>query len=83
MSVKEKNHTIVKMVRDEITRRGLAGKMDVYPVENTFTRRPRFWNDGCVNLFKIHMWDLNKLSGSELNDEITARVDQAQKHFSL
>jgi hypothetical protein len=83
MSKKEKNASIVKQVRDVIVQKGLAGKLDIFPVENTFTRRPRYWNDGNVNLFKVHMWDLNKLDGEQLSNEILERVNQAVKYFSL
>lgn len=83
MGMKEVNKKIVTKIRAEIASRGLAGKLDVYPVENTFTRRPRYWNDGDVNVFKVHMWDLNKLDNDELNDEIAERVKQAKKYFSL
>lgn len=83
MSKKEKNASIVKQVRDVIVQKGLAGKLDIFPVENTFTRRPRYWNDGNVNLFKVHMWDLNKLDGEQLSNEISERVNQAVKYFSL
>lgn len=83
MSKKEKNSSIIKQVRDIIAQKGLAGKLDIFPVENTFTRRPRYWNDGNVNLFKVHMWDLNKMDGEELSNEIIARVNQAAKYFGL
>lgn len=83
MSKKEKNASIVKQMRDVIVQKGLAGKLDIFPVENTFTRRPRYWNDGNVNLFKVHMWDLNKLDGEQLSNEILERVNQAVKYFSL
>ncbi len=83
MSKKEKNASIVKQMRDVIVQKGLAGKLDIFPVENTFTRRLRYWNDGNVNLFKVHMWDLNKLDGEQLSNEILERVNQAVKYFSL
>lgn len=70
-------------MRDVIVQKGLAGKLDIFPVENTFTRRPRYWNDGNVNLFKVHMWDLNKLDGEQLSNEILEKVNQAVKYFNL
>lgn len=83
MTKNEINKRIVTEIREEIARKGLTGKLDVYPVENTFTRRPRFWNDGNVNLFKVHMWNLNLLEGEDLSNEIEARVIQATKYFGL
>jgi|GEM_PF-3449951 len=52
MSMKSKNQEIVKRIRAEIAQRGKFDKLDVFPVENTFTRRQRYWNDGIINLFK-------------------------------
>ena len=84
MSKKEKNNTIIKLTRNKITRLGLKGKLDIYPVENTFTRRPRYWRDSDgVALFKVHMWDLNELSGKTLADAIDARIDAARVHFGI
>ena len=44
------------------------GKLDVYPVENTFTRRPRFWNDGNVNL-QVLLLDSVKFQDGEIYTE--------------
>lgn len=55
MRMKEKNEKIVKEIRKEIRNQGLSDVLDVYPVENTFTRRRRYWTDEKVHLFKVHM----------------------------
>ena len=84
MSKKEKNKMIVKLTRNKLTRLGLKGKLDIFPVENTFTRRPRYWSDSeGTALFKVHMWDLNCLSGDKLADAIDTRIEQARAHFGL
>lgn len=83
MNMKEKNKKIVQEIRKEIKNQGLSDSLDVYPVENTFTRRPRYWTDGDIHLFKVHMWNLNKMDTDELTDEIKNRIDQAKGYFKL
>ena len=56
MSKKERNNQIVAMTRKKLGDAGISDKMDIFPVENVCTRRPRYWNDGEKNLFKVHMW---------------------------
>lgn len=57
--------------------------MDVFPLENTCTRRPRYWNDGKKNIFKVHMWDVNALSEQECENEIDRRIEAARRHFGI
>lgn len=83
MNMKEKNKKIVQEIRKEIQDQGLSDSLDVYPVENTFIRRPRYWTDGDIHLFKVHMWDLNKMDMEELIDEIKRRINQAKRYFKL
>ena len=83
MNMKEKNKLIEKEIRKEIKNQGLSDLLDVYPVENTLTKRPRYWSEGDLHLFKVHMWDLNKMDETELANEIKIRIDQAKKHFEL
>lgn len=67
-----------KEICKEIKNRGLSDSLDVYSVENTFTRRPRYWTDGDIHLFKVHMWNLNKLDA----EEIKSRINQAKRYFN-
>lgn len=83
MNKKEINKSIVKEVRDRLAEAGISDKLDIFPVENTFTRRQRYWNDGYKNIFKIHMWDLNLLSREDCSKEIDRRIDLARKHFNI
>lgn len=83
MNMKEKNKKIVQEIQKEIKNQGLSDSLDVYPVENTSTRRPRYWTDGDIHLFKVHMWNLNKMDTDELTDEIKNRIDQAKGYFKL
>lgn len=82
--ITERNVQIVSMIENEIANVGLTGKLAVEPVANTFTRRPRYFSyaDGMPR-FKVHMWDVNKLSDEELKEEIKNRVEQAKAHFKL
>ena len=68
-----------KEIRKEIKNQGLSDSLDVYSVENTFTRRPRYWTDGDIHLFKVHMWNLNKLD----TEEIKSRINQAKRYFNI
>lgn len=83
MSKKEYNKIIIEMIREKIAERRLTDVLDVYPIENTFQRRQKYWTDGNVHLFKVHMWDLNCLSGDELYNEIELRINEAIKYFGL
>lgn len=83
--LKERNKEIERLVNAEISRRGLSGKLEVEPIDNTFTRRPRFFigkSDG-IPRFKILMWSVNKLDDESLEREVKRRVSEAQQHFGL
>lgn len=58
MTKKEIQNRIVAEARIKIAEAGLEQKLDIYPVTNTFTRRLRYWKDGNICYFKVHMWDL-------------------------
>lgn len=80
----EKNREIVAEIRGRLKDAGLEDVLDVFPVENSFTRRPRFWVDSDgVALFKVLMWDLNPLDKESLDAEIDRRIRAARRHFNL
>lgn len=83
MTKKERNIEIVDMARRKLSEAGISDKMDIFPVENVFTRRPRYWNDGEKNLFKVHMWDLNDMSETDCEKEIDNRIREARRHFDI
>jgi hypothetical protein len=83
MNMKERNKYICNQIRKIIDEEGLTGKLDVFPVENTFTRRPLYWNDGETNLFKVLMWTVNKLSDEDLDAILHCHVANARAHFGL
>ena len=80
MTKRERNKQITAMTRKKLTDAGIADKLDIFPVENTCTRRPRYWNDGEKNLFKVLMWDVNTMSEQECEEEIDNRIEAARKH---
>lgn len=83
MSKKEKNKKIIVEVRNRLAKAGISDRLEVFPVENTFTKRPRYWNNGETNLFKIHMWDLNSLDDEDCSAEIDQRISAARKYFKM
>lgn len=83
MTKKERNIEIVDMARRKLSEAGISDKMDIFPVENVFTRRPRYWNDVGKNLFKVHMWDLNDMSETDCEKEIDNRIREARRHFDI
>lgn len=79
-----RNRAIIADIRSRLKESGLDDVMDVFPVENTFTRRPRYWVDSDgVALFKVHMWNLNSLDKQSLDAEIDRRIREARRHFNL
>lgn len=83
MTKREKNKQITAMTRRKLTDAGIVDKLDIFPVENTFTKRPLYWNDGEKNLFKVLMWDVNTMSEQECETEIDNRIKAARKHFGI
>lgn len=83
MTKTEINNRIVAEARIKIAEAGLEQRLDIYPVTNTFTRRPRYWNDGNISYFKVHMWDLNKLSVEDISKELDSRISAARAHFGM
>ena len=68
-----RNRAIIADIRSRLKESGLDDVMDVFPVENTFTRRPRYWVDSDgVALFKVHMWNLNSLDKQSLRHGATS-----------
>lgn len=83
MSKKEKNKKIITEIRIRLEKAGISDRLDVFPVENTLTKRPRYWNNGEKNLFKIHMWDLNSLDADDCSVQIDERISVARKYFRI
>ena len=83
MTKTEVNNRIVAEARIKIAEAGLEQGLDIYPVTNTFTRRPRYWNDGNISYFKVQMWDLNKLSEEDISKELDLRISAARAHFGM
>lgn len=77
------NKAIILEICKRISKLGLDGKIDVFPVQNTFTHRPRYWEEGGVGMFKVLMWSINSLEGKELSDEIDKRIREARAHFGV
>ena len=77
------NNCIVAEARAKIAMVGLAQELDIYPVSNTCTMRPRYWTAGNIHYFKVHMWDLNKLSKRAISQELDARISAARAHFGI
>ena len=83
MSKKERNEQIVALTIKKLNDAGILDRLDVFPVENVCVRRPRYWNDGEKNIFKVHMWDVNSLSEQECENEIDNRIKNARCHFGI
>lgn len=83
MNMRERNKYICNQIRKIIDEEGLTGKLDVFPVENTCTYRPLYWNNGEVNLFKVLMWTVNKLPDDDLDAILHCHVNNAKAHFGL
>ena len=83
MRKKERNEQIVALTRKKLGDAGILDKLDIFPVENVCTRRPRYWNDGEKNIFKVHMWDVNSLSEQECENEIDRRIEAARRYFGI
>lgn len=83
MTKKQRNSKIVEMTRRKLLEAGISDKLDIFPVENVFTRRPRYWNDGEKNLFKVHMWDINDMSEADCEKEMDHRIMAARRHFDI
>lgn len=84
MSMTERNQKIEKQVKKRIKQLGYDGKLEMDPIPNSFKRRNHFIqkSDG-TGVFTAFMWQLNKLSKSELAADIDSRIDEAAKHFHL
>ena len=83
MKKHEKNKQIVAEIRLRIKKLGLEDKIDIFPVENVCTFRPRYWCSEGIGMFKVHMWDINQLEGKELSDAIDARITDARLYFRI
>lgn len=79
----EINKRIVAEARRRIAEAGLEHKLDLYPVTNVFTRRPRFWKSGDMCYFKVHMWDLNSLDEHDASAELDSRISAARTYFNI
>lgn len=83
MTKRERNKQIIEMTRKKLGKVGVLDKLDIFPVENVYTRRPRYWNDGKTNLFKVHMWDVNSMSDEDCEEEMDNRIKAARRHFGI
>ena len=83
MLKKDRNKQIVALIRSKLNDAGISDRLDVFPIENPCTRRPRYWNDGKKNIFKVHMWDVNSLSEQECENEIDRRIEAARRYFGI
>lgn len=85
MQKKQINKEIIHKLRMKLRTLKLEDKLDVFPIENTFTRRQRYWIDGQTGkaFFKVHMWNLNSLEEYELEQEINARISAARAYFQM
>jgi hypothetical protein len=79
----ECNKQIVALTRKKLGDAGILDKLDIFPIENVCTRRPRYWKDGDKNLFKVHMWDINFISEQECENEIDKRIKEARQYFGM
>lgn len=84
MSKKDRNKEIVDEFNQVISDRGLAGKLKVDPISNTFKRRQHFTTkaDG-TSVFTAFMWQMNDLQPDECSAEIKRHIDSAVKHFGI
>lgn len=84
MSMKEQNQKIERQVKNRIKQLGYEGKLEMDPLPNGFKRRNHFTkkSDG-TGVFTAFMWQMNKLSKSELAKDIDSRINEAIKHFGL
>lgn len=80
----EQNQKIVQQVEKRIKQLGYQGKLKMDPIPNCFKRRSHFTrkSDG-TGVFTAFMWQMNKLSESELATDIDARIEEAARHFRL
>lgn len=84
MSKTKRNAEIITEFDQFIADLGLAGRLELDPIPNTFKRRPHFYTrDDGVCCFTAYMWDLNGLDKADCTAEIHRRVDEAVRHFSL
>lgn len=83
MTKTEINNQIITIFNQKLNNLGLADKLYIYPITNTFTKRPHYWQKDGKCFFKVHMWDLNKLIDDELEKEIDNRIILARKHFNI
>lgn len=84
ISKKEMNKMIVTDIRKTLQDQGIHDKFDVYPIENTATKRNRhFTNADGKKCFALHMWSVNSLPEKERNDVINRRIKEGRKHFNI
>jgi hypothetical protein len=83
MKKSEINAAIISEARVKIEALGLQGKLDIFPVSNTCTYRPRFWKEGGTALFKVLMWTINGLTWEEMSTELDSRISEARQYFGI
>ena len=77
------NSQIIKQFYVKLEALGLDAKLKLFPIENAFTRRPRYWSKEGVCYFSVLMWQLNDLDSVSLEQEINARIAAARTHFGI
>lgn len=84
MSMAEKNQNIELKVRNRIKQLGYDGRLEIAPISSCFKRRNHYTikSDG-TGVFTAFMWQMNKLSESDLETDIDYRINEAAKHFQL
>lgn len=85
MQKKKMNKLIILKIQEKLNSLGIKDKLDVFPVESTFSHRQRYWIDCKTGkgLFKVHMWNLNSLEDEDLEQEINSRIAAARAYFKL
>ena len=63
MKLRERNQIVIERFQERISSLGLEGRLEIYPIENTFTRRSHFMRgDNGTCFFTAFLWQLNKLN---------------------
>lgn len=84
MGKRDRNKQIINRMKQKIDARGLGRRLQMYPIETPYTRRPSYWRskDGKF-MFSAHMWQLNELDNEELEIALDSRIEAAIRHFGL
>ena len=83
MNKAEINCKIINLFRLRIEALGLGSTLALFPIENCFTRRPRFWRKDGIHYFSVFMWQLNELDADSLEQAINTRIASARAYFGI